>query len=141
MGKCNEVNAHIGTKIKKQGRNKMEPITNDMDIIDSRDIIKRVAEIDDNLAEDDYSEIDEFDALSSIIDQISDYGVFKYGESLIREDYFTEYCRESCEDTGDVPHNLPWYIENHLDWEGVAKELQQDYVEVDFDGVSYFTRG
>ena len=119
----------------------MKPITNDMDMIDSRDIIERVAEIDDAVSEDDYSDTDELEALSSIIDQISDYGIFKYGEILIREDYFTEYCQELCEDTGDIPHNLPWYIEEHLDWEGVAKELQQNYMEVDFDGVSYFTMG
>ena len=119
----------------------MEPITNDMDTIDGRDIIKRVAEIDDAVSEDDYSDIDELEALSSIIDQVGDCVNFENGESLIHEDYFTEYCQELCEDDGDIPKELPWYVENHIDWKGVARERKQDYVEVDFDGVSYFMKG
>lgn len=118
----------------------MKPITNDMDIIDSRDIIERVAEIDDAVSEDDYSETDEFEVLSSIIDQANNYGDFGCGKYLIREDYFTEYCQERCEDVGDIPKELPWHIENYIDWKGVARELKQSYMEIDFDGVSYFMR-
>ena len=29
---------------------------------------------------------------------------------------------------------------NHLDWKAAAEELQLDYTEVDFDGVTYWTR-
>lgn len=116
----------------------MKPITNDMDIINSRDIIDRVAEIDDDICEGDMSNTDELESLSDIIDQAENYGDFKYGEALIHKDYFTEYCKDLCEDTGDLPRDLPWYIENHIDWKGVAREMKQDYIEIDFDGVNYF---
>lgn len=118
----------------------MEPITNDMDMIDSRDIIERIAEIDDAVSEGDYSETDELEVLSSIIDQLGDCGDFERGEGLIHEDHFTEHCQELCEDTGAIPKDLPGYIEDHIDWKGVAREMKQDYMEVDFDGVSYFMR-
>jgi hypothetical protein len=118
----------------------MEPITNDMDMIDSRDIINRVKEIDGNICNGDNSCIDEMESLSNVIDQAEDCGDFEYGEGLIHKDYFTEYCQELCEDIGDVPRNLPWYIENHINWKGVAREMKQDYMEINFDGVSYFMR-
>jgi hypothetical protein len=63
-----------------------------------------------------------------------------YGETLIRESYFTEYAEELCKEIGEIPKELPWYIANHIDWDGIADELKADYTEVDFDGVSYFIR-
>ena len=34
----------------------------------------------------------------------------------------------------------PWYINDHIDWEGVAEEIKADYSEVDYDGEAYFIR-
>jgi hypothetical protein len=116
----------------------MEPITNDMDMIDSRDIINRVKEIDDDICDGDTSCIGEMESLNSIIDQAEGCGDFESGGGLINEDYFTEYCQELCEDCGDIPEGLPRYIKNHIDWDGVARGMKQDYTEIDFDGVSYF---
>jgi len=120
----------------------MNTIDNTQDVIDSRDIIERVAEleqaVDGKFA--DNNEIDELETLTHIIDQADGYGEFEYGETLIHKSYFAEYCRELCEDVGDIPSGLPWYIENHIDWDGVAREIKQDYTEIDFDGVSYFMR-
>jgi arginyl-tRNA synthetase len=62
------------------------------------------------------------------------------GATLIRESYFTEYAEELCRDIGDTPRNLPWYIDNNIDWEGVADDLKNDYATVDFDGISYYIR-
>ena len=120
----------------------MEPITNDMDMIDSMDIIDRIEELEDETDTDRNTNVEqeELESLKDIINQTDGYRDFENGEGLIHEDYFTEYCQELCEDAGDLPRELPWYIENHIDWNGVARELKQDYVEVDFDGVSYFMR-
>lgn len=63
-----------------------------------------------------------------------------HGETLIREDYFPEYAEELCKDIGDIPRELPWYIANHIDWEGVAGELKADYTEIDFYGDTYLIR-
>jgi len=141
-------------------------ITNNEDTLDSRDIIERIEELESNLdtcphcgesmdieksekinkcpdceqilLED--NEKEEFEALKKLEDEASGSPDWEYGEILIRESYFTEYCKELCQDIGDMPKELPWYIANHIDWEGVAREIKQDYMEVDFDGVSYFIR-
>ena len=63
-----------------------------------------------------------------------------HGETLIHEDYFPEYAEELCKDIGDIPRESPWYIADHIDWEGVADELKVDYTEIDFDGDTYLIR-
>lgn len=39
-----------------------------------------------------------------------------------------------------MPKELPWYIANHIDWDGVADELKADYTSIDYDGVTYWVR-
>ena len=63
-----------------------------------------------------------------------------YPLTLIDEDYFTEYCQELLADCGEIPSELPWYIERHIDWDGVASELKCDYSSVEFDGSTYYYR-
>ena len=63
-----------------------------------------------------------------------------HGAALIRDSYFIEYCRELLSDIGDLPADLPGYIENNIDWDGVADDLKIDYTEVDFDGITYWIR-
>ena len=140
----------------------MREITNTEDVIDSRDVIERIEELNDEYedlkseAEDDTNveviearqnlkdweelNLDELNALLALQDQAGGSPDWQYGEGLIRESYFTEYCEELCFDIGDIPKELPWYIANHIDWDGVAREIKMDYTEVDFDGVSYFIR-
>ena len=145
----------------------MDTITNTEDVIDSRDIIERIEELEENLEtcphcgegiyfEDDETnfvcpecekpvfddlEEDELDALKALQDEADGSPDWPHGKTLIRDSYFTEYAEELCKDIGDLPHELPWYIENHIDWDGVAEELKADYMDVDFGGVSYFIRG
>ena len=139
----------------------MNEITNTQDVIDSRDIIARIKELEAELADleaevdDTNTEIeeakveladwqefnaDELTALKSLAEEAEASPDWEHGEALIRDSYFTEYCEEMCGDIGDIPRELPWYIANHIDWDGVAREIQADYMEVDFDGVSYFIR-
>lgn len=121
-------------------------IDNNMDVIDSRDIIGRIEELEKLTAPEATNEAfqawcDEYDSLNALQEQCVDYvSDWEYGVSLIRESYFTEYCRELVIDIGDIPSELPWYIEDHIDWKGVARELSADYMEVDFNGVTYFVR-
>ena len=137
-------------------------IDNTEDFIDSRDIIERIeeleselqdleSEIDDTNVEIDQakqeledwkeSNLEELETLKSLAEKSSCFAPdWEYGATLIRESYFTEYCEDLCKDIGDIPSELPWYISNHIDWDGVAHEIKMDYTEVDFDGVSYFIR-
>lgn len=63
-----------------------------------------------------------------------------YPITLINEDYFTDYARELCADYGEIPSELPWYIERHIDWDGVASELKCDYSTVEIEGRTYYYR-
>lgn len=121
-------------------------INNMMDVIDSRDIIERIKELEELISGEstngDLLEwCDEYDSLNALQEQCVDYVPdWEYGVGLIRYSYFTEYCRELVIDCGDIPSDLPWYIADHIDWEGVARDLSVDYTEVDFNGVTYFVR-
>lgn len=120
-------------------------IDNMMDVIDSRDIIERIKELEKLTAPEATNEAfqawcDEYDSLNALQEQCKDVPDWEYGVSLIRDSYFTEYCRELITECGDIPSDLPWYIADHIDWEGIARELMVDYTEVDFNGVIYFVR-
>ena len=57
---------------------------------------------------------------------------------FIRENYFVDYCRELVSDIGDMPREIPSYIE--IDWDATADNLKVDYSEVEIDGDTYFYR-
>ena len=114
-------------------------ITNQDSFIDSRDVIERINELEDTHGDLDQLEKAELVALKGLADNAT-CDEWEDGEVLINENCFTEYCKELCEDMGDMPENLPWYIESNIDWDGVACDIKMDYTEVDFDGEVYFIR-
>ena len=65
---------------------------------------------------------------------------WSYGVTLIDEDDFQDYCEELVSDIGDLPKDLPSYISNNIDWEGVAEDLKVDYSEVEIRETSYLYR-
>jgi len=126
-----------------------EEITNSQDIIDSRDIIARIKELEGNgvipLDEvpQDEEPVNEEDAeelqhLKAIAEEASG-GDWEFGVTLINENYFEDYAREFAEDIGAIEKSYNWPA-NCIDWERAARELQMDYTEVDFDGVGYLYR-
>jgi hypothetical protein len=77
--------------------------------------------------------------LESLADEVSDFAAdWEHGETLIRESYFVEYCKELLYDCGDISHDIPDYIV--IDWEATAENLKADYAEVDFCGETYLIR-
>lgn len=113
------------------------------DIIDSRDVIAAIEELEDlsadagNFSEDEQHELD---ALRALRDEAQGYmGDWQYGETLIRDSYFTEYAQQLAEDIGATNDSAEWPF-THIDWEGAARDLQMDYTAVDFDGVTYWGR-
>ena len=135
---------------------KTHSISNEDDVIDSRDVIARIEELQEEIAqaegEDfdgskvgglddpvDASDRDELAHLQALAEEASGYAAdWEHGEQLIRETYFVEAMRELCVDIGDVPKNIPSYLE--IDWEKTAENLKADYTEVDYDGVTYLIR-
>ena len=82
---------------------------------------------------DDFDHIEEIDELE---DEISD---FSYGETLIPEDDFTEYCKDMVDDCYNL-RDVPCFIKDNIDWEGVASDLSLDYNNVTYQGKSYLVR-
>lgn len=142
-------------------------ITNIQDQIYSRDVIERIdfleSELDDAYEGEGKSEritkakedwikaaaddgthtlqdaAREYIALVALQDEAEGYSDdWKHGEMLIRHTYFVKAMQELCEDAGDVPKDIPSYIE--IDWKATAENMKADYTEVDFDGVAYFIR-
>lgn len=129
-------------------------ITNDDDIIDSRDIIERIEELKEMRADmleeaketgcakgvwETTEEAIELEALQALAEQgeseSSDWG---HGETLIHRRYWFDYVQELLSDCGDIPRDLPHYIE--IDWDATANNIEADYASVDFDGVEYLIR-
>jgi antirestriction protein len=118
--------------------------SNSDDIIDSRDVIERIAELE-AVAEEGDSLLDrderiELGALWNLADEASGYAAdWEYGETLIRDSYFVTYAQQLAEDIGAVNPDAGW-PNSYIDWERAAEALRMDYTSVDFDGVTYWVR-
>ena len=129
--------------------------TNMDDVIDSRDIIERIEELEMRgpndrrveyrndptweTPEEDKEELDELDALYALREDGEASPDWSYGETLIRDSYFKDYAQELAEDCCEMPKSDQW-PQRCIDWEQAARELQQDYMSVDFDGIDYWIR-
>jgi len=118
-----------------------DEITNDEDIIDSRDIIARIEELQEDTDSLDDSESFELKALIALDQNGKDAfeDNWKYGVSLIRDDYFETHARELASDIGAISDDMSWPA-HCIDWEQAANELQADYALLEFDGVEYWAR-
>jgi hypothetical protein len=144
-------------------------ICNTDDVIDSRDVIARIEElegerdsfeIDAEMEPDTISIIMESDtdasrvewaiqneddakelkALTELAEEAEDYASdWRYGETLIRDSYFEDYARDLAEDIGAIKEDASW-PNNFIDWEAAREALKQDYTSVEFDGVTYWVR-
>ena len=123
-------------------------INNRQDIIDSRDIIELLEELEsgrefaiaDNTLEE-WTDIcgEEYDSLKALVEDASGSPEWEYGEALIRRSYFQDYAQELAEDCGMIPEDLAWPC-TCIDWGRAARELEMDYFSVNFGGVEYLIR-
>lgn len=115
-------------------------INNYADIIDSRDVIARIEELqdDDNRSEEEEQELA---ALLKLAKEGAEANSdWEYGETLIRDTYFSAYAQELAEDCGDIPRDrLNWPL-SCIDWQWAARELKYDYAQINFDGITYWLR-
>jgi hypothetical protein len=131
-----------------------EPITNDQDIIDSREIIERINYLTyireewETPEEEREGEPEEFtEELAEelrILQEVAEEGEsspdWKYGETLISDIYFEDYAKQLAEDITDYRESEAQWPYNHIDWYEAAQELQNDYTSIDFDGETYWIR-
>jgi hypothetical protein len=118
-------------------------IHNDDDIIDSRDVIERIEELQGLDADPESGleaeEAAELAALVALAEQGEAFEDWKYGETLIRDSYFVDYAKEYADDVVGNLKTMGWPF-NHIDWEAAAEEIQTDYTSIDFDGVAFWVR-
>lgn len=109
------------------------------DVIDSREIMDRIAELSeqDSRDDDETAELTKLETLAADGGESSED--WQYGATLIRDSYFKDYAQDLAEDIGAIDHNATWPM-SCIDWDQAARELQMDYRSVDFDGITYWVR-
>lgn len=128
-------------------------ISNFDDLINSRDVIERIETLSAlrqagpvDLGSDEDNETDqdslfhELATLEALAAQGEAYAPdWEYGTGLIRDSYFETYAQELADDIGAVNKDYGWPF-TCIDWAQAARDLQQDYTSIDFDGVTYWVR-
>lgn len=110
------------------------------DVIDSRDIIERIQELETLLTDESTNAqflnwCEEYDMLVTLAEECAQYNSdWEYGVSLVRYSYFEDYMDEMIEDCYELPKDLPFWMSIEFDYEA----LKQDYAEVEFDGITYY---
>jgi hypothetical protein len=117
----------------------MGEVHNTQSIIDSREVIARIEELEASGVEQGTDEGDEYEALKDFAEEGESLSDWEYGEALIHEDYFEEYAEELAEDLGLIDREAGWPV-TYIDWERAADALKQDYTELNFDGEIYWGR-
>jgi|SRR5579862_7954563 len=121
------------------------------DVIDSRDVIARIEELQHTRqhfmdtessipwAEAEPDEAEELAALEALAQEAEGCADWPYGETLVRDSYFKDYAQQLAEDIGCLNDDDKWPY-TCTDWELAARELRYDYTSVDFAGVTYWVR-
>jgi hypothetical protein len=123
---------------------------NDQDIIDSRDIIDRIEELKELIEGEGCEDAcTEYKLELAMLEDLAKQGEAEssdwvHSETLIRRSYFVDYTEELINDCYEMPkqmHSGDWPFRHMtIDYEAAAKELEQDYSSIGFDGVEYLIR-
>ena len=113
--------------------------TNSDDIIDSRNVIARIEELESQGEEIDEDEKEELAKLKAFAEEGEGVADWRHGETFVRDSYFENYAQELAEDIGAL-ENCDHWPATCIDWEQAARELRMDYSSFDFDGVTYWAR-
>jgi hypothetical protein len=87
---------------------------------------------------------DELDLLTEVRSEGENSPDWSWGETLIKDSYFTEYAEQLANDVCEFPKEFQsgqWPF-NHMeiDWESAAQELQSDYFDISAGGETYYIR-
>jgi hypothetical protein len=86
----------------------------------------------------DYEQLDEYNGVMELQNELEQTDDYRYGITVIREDHFTDYCKEFLQDCGYIKKDMPYWIE--IDYESTANNMKADYTEVEYDGDTYYAR-
>jgi DNA repair exonuclease SbcCD ATPase subunit len=99
----------------------------------AQEIVEKAKEKLEDWDADNKNELDELESLKDEVKNCS--SEWSHGVTLINDNYWTEYVQELVSDIGDMPKEIPSYIE--IDWDKTAENVAADYSTVDY-GVSTF---
>lgn len=141
-------------------------VSEGQDIIDTRDIVERIKELEDERAAietaakeahgtetpeanarvaaaltewDDGDEAEELKVLLQVREDYCGSEDFENGEALIADHYFEEYAEELAENIGAITKGATW-PNDCIDWKRAAEQLQQDYSPLDYGQTTYWFR-
>lgn len=87
--------------------------------------------------------LDEYEIIDGIlilIDEVESYSGDSFEDThFILEEDFEEYCEDLVNDCYDL-RDVPQFVKNNIDWEGVANDLRVDYSSVKYNGDTYWFR-
>jgi len=83
-------------------------------------------------------EVNEERELKNLIDVKDEISEWCHGVGLIHEGHWVEYVEQMLRDNGDLPRDIPHYIE--IDWESTASNVEADYCTVDIMGETFYYR-
>ena len=143
----------------------MTTINNLQDVLDSRNIIERLEELQETrdalleqfegmpenagvdfgnwvrnqvgFSSEEYDELLALETLCEDGEGATSDGI--HGAQLIRDSYFETHAQEVAEECGMIDKNATW-PNTCIDWEKAASELQWDYTSVEFGNVTYWVR-
>lgn len=116
----------------------MSPIVNDEEYLYSRDIIARIETLEDEGFIEE-GEREELASLKKLAAQCEGYRGWADGAQLIADGAFEDYVQQLAEDCCDMKSAVKWPF-TCVDWAQAARELQQEYMSVDFAGETYWMR-
>ena len=106
------------------------------DVFDSRNVEERIEELEEQEQLNE-EELEELRDLNELKEECLNYG-WENGIQFIRESYFEEYAEELFNEC--YVSSVPDMVNNYIDYKKFASDLQMDYSEIEFRGITFFWR-
>ena len=115
-------------------------VSNKDEFIDTRDLIAHIERLESLKEDDDFDDAMEAElkSLKIFAEEVEHYCEdYIYGEALIRESAFVGYVKNLAYDTIEELRTLTMWPFNCIDWKQAAKEIRNDYMSAELEGVKY----
>ena len=96
---------------------------------EASELDRRVDDALDAFGDDEQQELKDLENAESEIPE------WQHGNALIPRDGWIQYVKDMLEDCGDIPKNLPPYIE--IDWYKTSSNIEADYSKIEIQGTTY----
>ncbi len=117
-------------------------ISKGQDVVDSRDIIARIKELEEERAAlvDDIivADVAADPYMKALAEECEGCGDWEHGATLIHESHWVEYVEDLVIDISDLPKNFATYIV--IDWQATADNIAHDYSKVSWGEDRYYIR-